>query len=141
LQQGAGTGAVRNQLHSNKIAIMAAYHLGILQQVSGIQVIILYAGDILLKLYPFLEKIVPLFLQIVGLMASLQTVRLLPTRGRKELIQDGSLVMGITLLIVAFCFLVSDGGHLGGIIIVVGLVVARATFSMTLGPIVWLYIP
>jgi hypothetical protein len=74
---------VKNPLQSNKIAIFAAHHLAILQQVSGIQVIILYAGDILLKLYPFLEKLVPLFLQIVGLLASLQTVRLLQTHGRK----------------------------------------------------------
>jgi hypothetical protein len=55
--------------------------------------------------------------------------------------QYGALIMGIALLIVAFCFLVPDRGQIGGVIIVVGLVVARATFSMTLGPIVWLYIP
>jgi hypothetical protein len=76
-------GKVKNPLQSNKIAIFAAHHLAILQQASGIQVIILYAGDILLKLYPFLEKFVPLFLQIVGLLASLQTVRLLQNHGRK----------------------------------------------------------
>ncbi len=132
---------VKSQLHSNKIAIWAAYHLGIFQQVSGIQVIILYAGDILLKLYPFLEKLVPLFLQIVGLLASLQTSRLLNNRGRKEAIQYGAFYMGIALLIVAFCFLITDGEKLGGIIIVIGLVVARGIFSLTLGPIVWICIP
>lgn len=37
---------------SNKYAVWAAYHSAMLQQLSGIQIVILYAGDIVLKIWP-----------------------------------------------------------------------------------------
>lgn len=83
----------------------------------------------------------PLFLQIVGLLASLQTARLLKSLGRKETIQYGAFYMGMALLIVALCFLTADEGKLGGILIVIGLIVARGIFSLMIGPVVWICIP
>jgi hypothetical protein len=41
-----------------------AYFIGSIQQFTGIQVIIVYAGEIMLTIEPGFQKIVPLFLQI-----------------------------------------------------------------------------
>lgn len=49
--------------------------------------------------------------------------------------------MGMALLIVALCFLTADEGKLGGILIVIGLIVARGIFSLMIGPVVWICIP
>lgn len=49
---------------SNKVAIIVAYSLSSMQQITGIQVIILYAGEMMLSLWPHMEKIIPIILQV-----------------------------------------------------------------------------
>jgi hypothetical protein len=71
------------KLTSNKIAVRLAIFQGSLQQLSGIQVVILYVGEIMLSIKPELQKVVPLVLQIEGLVASLYAMRLTDTHGRK----------------------------------------------------------
>lgn len=82
---GAKQQQPKGQAHltSNSIAVKAAYHLLILQQTSGIQVIILYTGEIMLAISPALQKLVPLILQIEGLLASLYAIHLIERYGRK----------------------------------------------------------
>lgn len=63
--------------------------------------------------------------------------------------QLGLLTMGITHFIMAFCFLLEymngelhpTASFVENIIIVFGLFGCRWIFSMTLGPIAWLYLP
>lgn len=136
---------VQTHLPSNKIAVKAALHLLILQQITGIQVIILYTGEIMLSIDPGLQKIVPLILQIEGLVASLYAIRLIENHGRKQLIQNGLFVMGIALAIISLSFFVqssySEPSLLWNVIIITGLFTCRGLFSISIGPIAWLYLP
>lgn len=99
----------------------------------------------MLKIYPNLQKIVPLGLQIVGLLSSLLTVKLMGSYGRKQLLQSGLLATGITHFIVCVSFIVSagqeDSALFWNLVIILGLIVSRSVFSLTIGPITWLYLP
>lgn len=96
--------ATKSRLTSNKIAIRIAYLSGTLQQLTGIQVIILYAGEIMLDIEPQLQKIVPLILQLIGLISSLYAMKIIQTHGRKELLQFGLFYMGTIYILIAICF-------------------------------------
>jgi hypothetical protein len=75
-------------------------------------------------------------------------MRLISSHGRKELIQLGLFYMGTIHIFVAICFLLehfNGGSHptaalIANIIIVFGLFACRWIFSMTLGPVMWLYL-
>jgi MFS family permease len=76
-------------------------------------------------------------------------MKLLDTHGRKELIQFGLFIMGIVHIVVALCFLLEQANGdahpsaslIENVIIILGLFLCRWMFSMTIGPITWLYIP
>ena len=67
----------------NKYAVIAAVNVSTLQQFSGIQVIVLYAGDIMLRIWPSIEKTLPILLHSLGFVATLQTIWLIERFGRK----------------------------------------------------------
>jgi hypothetical protein len=103
----------------------------------------------MLDIEPRFHKIIPLLLQIEGFAASLYSMKIINTHGRKELIQFGLFYMGAIHILVAICFLLehsNEDSHpkaalIANIIIVFGLFACRWIFSMTLGPVVWLYLP
>jgi len=76
-------------------------------------------------------------------------MKLIVTHGRKELYQFGLVTMGIIHFVTSFCFLIEymfgdahpTASFFENIIIVLGLFISRGVFSMTLGPIAWLYMP
>jgi hypothetical protein len=74
---------VKKTLKSNKLAVIAAHHISVIQQLSGIQIIIIYTGDIVLKIWPILEKPLPIIIHILGFIASYQTMKALGIYGRK----------------------------------------------------------
>jgi MFS family permease len=102
----------------------------------------------MLEIQPRLQKVVPLILQIIGLLASLYAMKIIRIKGRKELMQFGLFYMGAIYILVAICFQIEQGSRdshpvralLANVVIVCGLCVCRWIFSMTLGPVVWLYL-
>jgi MFS family permease len=69
---------------------------------------------------------------------------LLSKLGRKTILQFGTAVGAISTGIIGLGFLLKgdDGGlDLGAVLILIGLMVFMANFGMSLGPVVWLYIP
>ena len=62
--------------------------------------------------------------------------------GRKILIQLGTFFSTVCLLIMFFGFQIQkDQQNTAAILISIGMIVFMAFFGLTLGPIVWLYIP
>jgi hypothetical protein len=68
------------------------------------------------------------------------------SKGRKFLIQLGTLVCAICLGLVALAFKLKgdktfDDSKPESMVIIIGMVIYMTMFGLTLGPIVWLYIP
>jgi hypothetical protein len=76
-------GQVKVEGKSNKYAVIASYHVAMLQQLSGIQIVILYAGDIVLRIWPSIEKTLPILIHSLGFIACYQTMWMISIYGRK----------------------------------------------------------
>jgi len=74
---------VKKTLKSNKLAVLAANHISVVQQFTGIQIIIIYTGEIVLKIWPAVEKPLPIIINTLGFIASYQTIKALEIYGRK----------------------------------------------------------
>ena len=75
-----------------------------LQQLTGMQVINIYTGDMALRIWPSVEKTLPILIHTLGLFASLQAMQLIINHGRKFLIQRGTIYLAFLSLIFALCF-------------------------------------
>ena len=75
-------------------------------------------------------------------MAPLVISYLLSRVGRKTILQWGTVFGAITTGIIGVGFFIHDlNKDVGNILILFGLVVFMANFGLSLGPVVWLYIP
>ena len=123
-----------------------AFHLSIQQQLNGQGVLIAYSGELMLMTMPSLEKIFPIFLNIIAISGAIGSIVVLKCLGRKGALIYGSFLIGIFLFIVGYNFYIfnfddlMDNSSLSKSIFVVMIVLIRFVFSLTLGPIVWLYI-
>jgi len=62
--------------------------------------------------------------------------------GRKTILQLGTLLEGIACGLILIGFLVKDQREqVGQVFVMVGLFMFMAAFGLSLGPVVWLYIP
>jgi len=64
--------------------------------------------------------------------------------GRKQILQAGTAVSVISLALIGIGFFIKishDDSSFANGLIITGLVVFMANFGLSLGPIVWLYIP
>lgn len=115
-----------------------------LQQFVGINAVVIYGTGIAQDVLPDLAKIIPVVLNLEQTLASLLTSYLLTRLGRKIILQVGTLVSAICLGLIGIGFFIM-GNHesttLTSIMIVGGLVIYMANFGLSLGPVVWLYIP
>jgi MFS family permease len=67
---------------------------------------------------------------------------LLSKVGRKSILQVGTIFGAITTGIIGVGFFIKDSNtDVGNILILLGLVFFMANFGLSLGPVVWLYIP
>jgi hypothetical protein len=79
-------------------------------------------------------------------LAAIVTIKLMNLKGRKFLIQIGTLVCCICLGALGISFILKgdsnfDDSIIETIIIIIGMCIFMTVFGLTLGPIVWLYIP
>ena len=126
----------------NKVRVILAVHLAVLQQFVGINAVIVYGSEIVSKVFPSLANLIPVFLNLEQIMGGLLSSYLLTKFGRKTLLQFGTVCAAFCLLIIALGFFIQDSTqNAANALIVFGLVVFMANFGFSLGPLVWLYIP
>ena len=130
-----------------------AYHLAILQQFSGINVVVVYGGPLLKGIVTnsSVLTVLKILLQATSLVGCFCTASLIKNLGRKTLLQIGALSVGILMGIMATCYIfaipapiekaVIPQVNVANYLISVCLYLFMLMFGFTLGPLVWLYIP
>lgn len=127
-----------------------ALHLAILQQFVGINAVVIYGTEIAGSVFESMKNLIPVILNLEQTLTSLVTSYLLTRLGRKQILQGGTLVSIISLLMIGIGFFVRGGSDdpepgpvttLGNVMIIAGLIIFMADFGLSLGPVVWLYIP
>lgn len=116
-----------------------------LQQFVGINVVVGYGTSIAAAVfsdYPKLVNFIPVLLNLEQVITSLMCGYLLARIGRKKILQSGTFMGMVSLILIAAGFLIKHKSEgVGNAIIVVGLIIFMANFGLSLGPVVWLYIP
>ena len=84
--------------------MIAAYHLSILQQMTAIQVIYIYVGEIVGKVYPSLDQFLPILIHAEGIIAIFLTIHFTEYIGRKTILQFGTVGSFLCLTLISFCF-------------------------------------
>lgn len=126
-------------------AIFQAYFIGVMQQLSGINIIVVYSGSLSKSFFSSKTKEVPLLINLVRIMFSFVGVGLIRKFGRKTLVQAGTFAIFISHLCISLGFFVNqskDQADQGweDVIILLSFVCILLAFMTTLGPIMWMYI-
>jgi sugar porter (SP) family MFS transporter len=105
--------------------------LAAMQQLSGINAILFFANQILNN-----SQIAVVLIGVVNLAFGLVSTAIIGTVGRKSILSVGALACGVSLLLYG----ILDGT--GIVVLQIGAVVLYIMcFAVSLGPVVWLYIP
>lgn len=119
-----------------------AVHLAVLQQFSGINAVVGYGSSIVSDVLPRYASAIPVILNFEQVLTCLITAFLVERFGRKNLLQFGTIGASIFLLLIAVGFFIqSDTDNTGNVMIIAGLVFYMLFYGLSLGPVVWLYIP
>ena len=125
------------------LPIMVGVHLSFLQQFCGVNSVNIYCGPILSHATSGeMVLLIPTLMQLTKLSCNAISARLLHNYGRKRMITIGCVMETLATGAIGTGFLLNDSGSVvGRWLVIVGLVVFMATFGLTLGPVIWLYIP
>ena len=127
------------------LAIVTAYHLSVLYQMTAITVIYIYVREVVQEVYPTLQTFLPVIIHGEGIVAIFMTMHYIKTIGRKTILQIGTLGCAICLFTISGGFLVK-GGYTGSptpisdAVVVLGVFGLRAVFSFTFAPVHPLYL-
>jgi hypothetical protein len=127
-----------------KISMIVAVHLAVLQQFCGVNVVVLYGGQIIDKAVnnPSMSKLMQIFLISTQFIACVGTSFILAKLGRKTLLQIGTAISTVVLMVIGIAFLaLEDNSKPQQYIVITSLYIFMTSFGFTLGPVVWLYIP
>lgn len=81
-------------------------------------------------------------MNLEGVIASFMSSIILTKIGRKIILQIGTLLAAVTLVMVSIGFMIKDSdSNASNFLIVLGLLIYMGSFGLSLGPVVWLYIP
>jgi MFS transporter, SP family, arabinose:H+ symporter len=111
-----------------------------MQQLTGINAIVTSAGTIVKHILPSIYNDVPLIINAVQLFATIGTVFLLTKVGRRPLTLFGNLGLAIVDIAIGILFVFSDWGP-SGMFVFALLIVYMIIYGISLGPVVWLYVP
>ena len=91
---------------------------------------------------PKQKNLIPVILNFEQVIAAFVTSYLLSKLGRKTILQIGTIAAVFSLVLISVGFMVESLPESGqNALIIGGLVIFMANFGLSLGPIVWLYIP
>lgn len=140
-------GDPNRKLTNSTLAIVFAIHIALLQQLSGVNAIVVYGKQTLTEVVSnqnAIDLLVVLNCSLPAFMSVL-TIKVMARKGRKFLIQLGTAVCGACLALMALAFLLKqDNKEQGGFeayMIIASMFIFMLIFGLTLGPVVWLYIP
>ena len=134
----------KGSYQNSGLAIFFAIHLALLQQMSGVNAIVVYGKQTLQEVVtnPTISDLLPIFITIMPAFAAFLTIYLMKRMGRKPLIQLGTVSCGFCQLIMFLSFFFKeDLDTVATILIAIAMVLFMIAFGLTLGPLVWLYIP
>ena len=113
-----------------------------MQQFSGINAVVVYGGKIAEQATSGeMALLMPSLINLIQVLTTFFTSYLLTRFGRKILLLMGALLEGVACAIVMIGFFIKDDSSAGEALILVGLFLFMAVFGLSLGPVVWLYIP
>jgi len=131
-----------NGKKSSGLRLFVSVHLAILQQFIGINAVVIYGTDIANEILPDLKNVIPIILNFEQTAACLVTSYLLMKLGRKQILQAGTFVGVLSLVLIGIGFFIKNSAtSASNAMILGGLFIFMANFGLSLGPIVWLYIP
>lgn len=138
--------AKNTEVKTCPLAIIAAFHLAIAQQMVGMGAIIAYSGEIVGSIFPKIEKVFPILINLIAVTGAFLSIPTLKILGRKKSLEFGALAIAFLLIILSLCFFnidfsaFSEASWLIKFMICLSLLSIRFVFSFTGGPIVWIYI-
>lgn len=112
-----------------------------MQQLTGINAIVTSASNIVAGTISGLQNDVPLIINAVQLVATILTVFVLTRVGRRPLTLFGNLGLAIIDLAIGVLFVFEDEWKPSGMFIFALLIVYMFIYGISLGPVVWLYVP
>jgi hypothetical protein len=86
------------------LSTRVVYHLAVMQQMTAIQVVYIYVGEIVLQVYPSLYMFIPVLVHSQGVLAIFLSMQFTKTYGRKDILQFGCLGCAISLFVISGCF-------------------------------------
>lgn len=122
-----------------KKVILAGVLLAIFQQITGINAILYYAPVIFNQtgLGNSDSLIYTIIIGVVNVVSTFIAIGLVDKVGRRRFLLNGSLIMGISLVVVAVCFHYEFYKYY---IILIFVLVYVASFGCTLGAVTWVYL-
>jgi hypothetical protein len=116
------------------------FELPFMQQLTGTNGVVTQANSIVAGVIPDLAQYVSIIINCVQLVATLSAALALAHFGRKALTLFGNLGLGVIDILLAVLFLFPDWAP-SGILILVLLILYMIVYGVSLGPVVWLYVP
>jgi hypothetical protein len=127
---------------SLKITKIVAIHLALLQQFVGISAVATYGRAIADGNLSNYKQILPSILNFEQVAASAFSSFLLNRFGRKTILQFGTIGSAVANFIIFIGFYISnDKPSLSVVLILMALFYYMINFNLSLGPLVWMYIP
>jgi sugar porter (SP) family MFS transporter len=113
--------------------------LAVFQQVTGINAILYYAPVIFNQtgIGSNDSLLYTIIIGVVNLMSTFVAIGLVDKVGRKRFMLNGSILMGISLVIVAVCFYMQFYRYY---VILIAVLIYVACFGSTLGAVTWVYL-
>jgi hypothetical protein len=111
-----------------------------MQQLTGINAIVTSAKTIVSKIIPSIANDVPLIINSVQVVATILTIFVLTKVGRRPLTLFGNLGLALTDIGIGVLFYFDSWGP-SGMSVFALLIVYMIIYGISLGPVVWLYVP
>ncbi|HNH86772.1 MAG TPA: sugar porter family MFS transporter, partial [Solirubrobacterales bacterium] len=124
-----------------KAALVVGIGLAILQQITGINTVIYYAPTIIQETGIDSDAssiLASLGVGIVNVLMTVVALRLLDTRGRREMLFVGVSGISISLFILGLAFLIGADSTFATVMAIGSLMLFVSSFAISLGPIFWL---
>jgi len=126
---------------SVKAALVVGIGLAILQQVTGINTVIYYAPTIIQETGINSDAssiLASLSVGIVNVLMTVVALRLLDSRGRREMLFIGVSGISISLFLLGLAFLIGADSTGATLLAIFSLMMFVSSFAISLGPIFWL---
>lgn len=124
-----------------RAALLVGLGLAVLQQITGINTVIYYAPTIIRETgidSNFSAILASLGVGVINVVMTVVALRLLDSRGRRELLFIGVSGISVSLFLLGFAFLLEAGSTPATVIAVFSLMLFVSSFAISLGPIFWL---